>query len=214
VPLGTTFTSSFTVSGPGVGAGSSPLTVLQTSPANGTLFSAPLGYGAVSFSEALSTNLAQAIPSRFAAMLIAHTGGVTTGGSGYADVPLNAKLAFNPNTNQLILVPTGLLMNGTIYLFSLSSIKATNGDSLKGGTQFASFEWSTNAHALRPSTSAADTAVPIPVATAAVPGGPLAATTARRAESAQAVGGYTGLRGRNRFVSARSSWSGASSPRW
>jgi hypothetical protein len=83
---------------------------------------------------------------------------VTTGGSGYADVPLNAKLAFNPNTNQLIIVPTGLLPNNTVYLFALSGITASNGDKLTvpggGSTFYASFLLQTSgATASTPSTT-------------------------------------------------------------
>src|SRR5262249_24990844 len=42
---------------------------------------------------------------------------------------LNARLAFNPNTNTLILVPTVPLAGGS-YLFTLSHMKAQNGDPL------------------------------------------------------------------------------------
>ncbi|MDR3634144.1 MAG: Ig-like domain-containing protein, partial [Isosphaeraceae bacterium] len=137
------FTTSFTVSGAAV-TSSSPLTVTQTSPANGTKDSQPLGYGAVTFSEGVNL---QSL-SRFSAMLVPHSGGVTTGGSGYADVPVNAKLAFNPNTNQLIVVPTQPLAD-SIYLFSLSGIKATNGDALTnpggGSTVYSTFQLASGA---------------------------------------------------------------------
>ena len=134
---GALFTS-FTVSGSASGQ-SSPLRVTATSPANGTVQTTAFGYGAVTFSERISL----AALGRYSAMLIPQTGGVTTGSSGYADVPLNAKLAFNPNTNQLIIVPTGLLPNNTVYLFALSGITASNGDKLTvpggGTTYYASF---------------------------------------------------------------------------
>jgi hypothetical protein len=124
--LGQDFFTTFQVNAAGVGAGQSPLTVLGTSPANGTAWTSPLGYGSVTFSEAI--NLSSF--GRYSAMLVPQTGGVTTGGSGYADVPYNAMLAFNPNTNQLIIVPTGILTDNTVDLFALSNISATNGDPL------------------------------------------------------------------------------------
>jgi hypothetical protein len=129
--------TSFTVSGDGTAGQQRPLTVTATSPADGSAVTTALGYGAVTFSERISLSSL----GRYSAMLVPQTGGVTTGNSGYADVPLNAKLAFNPNTNQLIIVPTGLLPNNTIYLFSLSGISASNGDTLTvpgGGTTFYS----------------------------------------------------------------------------
>jgi hypothetical protein len=160
------FITSFTVNAAGVGAGQSPLRVTGTSPANGTAFMAPLGYGAVTFSEPI--NLASL--GRYSAMLVPQTGGVTTGGSGYADVPLNAKLAFNPNTNQLIIVPTtGVLPANTVYLFALSGISATNGDSLGNTPVYSTFKLVTPQPVVdfvpgRPSVAAAETAVPVPAA--------------------------------------------------
>ncbi len=133
------FSTSFTVNAAGTGGpGSAPLSILATNPPNNQIFSKPFGYAAVTFNEALSTTLSQSILSRFSAMLISHTGGVTTGTSGYADVPLNAKLAFNPNTDQLIMVPTGNVLNNTIYLYSLHGITTTNGEALPG-TSYATF---------------------------------------------------------------------------
>jgi hypothetical protein len=138
VTLGTTQTISFTVASAGAGPGKAPLTVVQTNPLSGTEWTSPLGYGAVTFSEPITLSSL----GRFSAMLVPQTGGVTTGGSGYADVPLNAKLAFNPNTNQLIIVPTEILRNDVVYLFALSGITATNGNKL-AGTVFATFLWNT-----------------------------------------------------------------------
>ena len=130
--LGTTFYDTFEVGGTGVGSGSSPLTVTATSPANGAPSVTGPEYVAVTFSEGINLNSL----GRYSAMLKSQTGGVTTGTSGYADVPLNAKLAFNPNTNQLIIVPTGAVDANTTFLVALSNITATNGDPLTnpGGT--------------------------------------------------------------------------------
>jgi hypothetical protein len=175
------FVMSFEVNAPGVGPGSSPLSVTGTTPANGTPWNGSLGYGAVAFSEPI--NLASF--GRYSAMLIPHTGGLTTGGSGYADVPLNAKLAFNPNSNQLIIVPTtGLLPNNTVYLFSLQGISAGNGDTLQAGPVFSTFLLSAPAvsHAARASTSAAET-----VAAPAATGTPVLPTVGARVARAPDV---------------------------
>ncbi|MDR3638959.1 MAG: proprotein convertase P-domain-containing protein [Isosphaeraceae bacterium] len=159
VTLGQTFTTSFTVSN-GPVTGQSPLTVTGTSPANGTQWTSSLGYVSATFSEAV--NLSSL--GRFSAMLVPHTGGVTTGNSGYADIPMNAKVAFNPNTNQLVIVPTQLLGNN-IYLISLHDITASNGDTLSGGPVYSTFQLTGGATAsvahnvVKASQSAADVAV-------------------------------------------------------
>ncbi len=137
--LGTPFYTTFTVSTDGGITGNSPLTVTGTVPNNGTQFLHPLGYGSVTFSEPISLSSL----GRFSAMLIPQTGGLTTGASGYADVPLNAKLAFNLSTNQLIMVPTQPVAN-QVFLFSISNITAANGtDHLVtpgGAPYFATFQ--------------------------------------------------------------------------
>ncbi|MDR3637603.1 MAG: Ig-like domain-containing protein, partial [Isosphaeraceae bacterium] len=172
--LSQVFATSFTVSGTGVSGQHSPLTVTATSPANGAALTSSFGYGAVTFSERISLSAL----GRYSAMLIPQTGGVTTGNSGYADVPLNATLAFNPNTDQLIIVPTGLVPNDTVYLFALSGVTASNGDSLTvpggGTTYYASFLVS--APVTSSSTpSAVFSATPSVVAPSIVTGNPAAA---------------------------------------
>jgi hypothetical protein len=180
VSLGQTFTTTFTVGNAAVGAGHGPLTVTATSPANGTPFSSPLGYVTATFSEALSSNLSQSLLSRFSAMLVPHTGGVTTGSSGYADVPMNAQVAFNPNTNQLIIVPTGVLGNN-VYLLTLQNIKAANGDTLAPSPFYATFQLTgsvaTPHSVVRASAAAADVAVPAGGAATAAIAAPAVATT-------------------------------------
>jgi hypothetical protein len=127
VPLGNQYVNSFTVTSTGPGSSHPPLTNGHTFPYNNTVWAQPLGYGSVFFTEPVNINSL----GRFSAMLIPQTGGVTTGGTGYADVPLNAKLAFNPNTNDLVIVPTtGILPNGKVELFAISSATAQNGDTL------------------------------------------------------------------------------------
>lgn len=128
--LGATFTRAFKVSNAGVGAGTSPLQVVKNngklaiSPGPGPRTS-PVGYISVTFSEALDmTSL-----KRFAAMLTLQAGGLDDNAFDKGDAALNAKLAFNPNTNQLIIVPTVPLGSGK-YLLRLGQMKAKNGDTL------------------------------------------------------------------------------------
>jgi hypothetical protein len=168
--LGHEFATSFTVSGPAV-SGSAPLTLLRTAPADSTQDFQALGYGAATFSEAVN----RAALGRFSAMLIPQTGGANTGGSGYADVPLNAKVAFNPNTDQLIIVPTQPVGN-SVFLFSLSGITAADGDTL-AGTAYATFQLVTNGTGSARSLSAPLRVVTPPTAT---PRGPAAVHAAAR----------------------------------
>jgi hypothetical protein len=156
IALGQSFFTSFMVSNQAV-SGHSPLTVTATSPVNGTQWTSPLGYVSATLSEGL--NLASL--GRFSVGLAPRTGGVTTGNSGYADVPMNAKLAFNPNTDQLIVVPTQIMGNN-VYVLGMSNMSATNGNPLSG-TFYATFQLLGNAasahNITRSSTSAADVAV-------------------------------------------------------
>ncbi|MDR3638779.1 MAG: SMP-30/gluconolactonase/LRE family protein [Isosphaeraceae bacterium] len=133
-PLLHTFYDTFTVLNAPAGAGQSPFTVATDSNQNPRLmpipsasseWSVPVGYASVQFSEALDpTSL-----GRFSTMLIPRSGGLDTNNFDPADVPLNATLAFNPNTDQLIIVPSQPVGND-IYLYSLNNMKATNGDPL------------------------------------------------------------------------------------
>ncbi len=199
VPLSRPFFTSFTVSANAVGAGSSPLRVNATNPPDHTAWTQPLGYGTVTFSEPINLNSL----GRFSVMLISQTGGVTTGTSGYADVPLNDKLAFNPNTNQLIIIPTGQLRNHVVYLFAISGVQASNGDSLSGGT-YATFLLSNGVApnlAARPAVGSVVVVNPVVVSAGstpvvptapqrAVPPGPLSASFPRapgRTSPAQAL---------------------------
>ncbi len=153
--LGQTSITEFTVTAPGVSTGSSPLTVSATTPANGDGFVQALGYVAITLSEGIT--LSSANVGRFSAMLIPQTGGTTTGASGYADVPYNETLAFNPNTNQLIIVPTAVQepamnQNSGVELISISNITGPHGDSFVGPgggpTFYATFRLLSNTPAL------------------------------------------------------------------
>ncbi len=126
---GASFYTTFGVTSNPIGAGQSPFRITSTNPPE-SLITNPLGYVSVSFSEPLS--FTPQTLSRFGVMLVPHSGGVTTGNSGYADVPYNAKLAFNPNTNTLIIVPTGQVINDLLHAIALhqTPVVATNGELL------------------------------------------------------------------------------------
>ncbi len=168
VTLGQNRYTTFEVNAPAVGVGTSPLTA-TTNPQDHTAFFGNLGYGAVTFSEPIQRSSL----GRFSAMLIPQTGGATTGNSGYSDVPMNAKVVFNPNTNQLIMIPTQMAGN-SVYLFSLSGISASlNSDTLTppgGPAVYATFQLVTNAGAMsqaaQASTNAALTTLSRPSITA------------------------------------------------
>ncbi len=184
--------TNFTVTGPGVsaGGGSGSLTVTATNPPSGAGFVNGLGYGSVTFNEGIT--LSANSVGRFSAMLIPQTGGVTTGA--FAGVPYNEKLAFNPNTNQLIIVPTTvqqpaspqLNFNG-VELFAISNIQATSGDRFVGNTPdhstfYATFRLLSNSAPLVTIPSSANallSSVPVPtmsVASAAATRGAPSAT--------------------------------------
>jgi subtilisin-like proprotein convertase family protein len=142
--LGSAFTTTFQVNRAGVGSGQSPFRVLPSgnhlaiTPGPGVQNS-PFGYGSIAFSEPLDMSSL----GRYSVMLVPRSGGLNNNAFDDADTPVNAKLAFNPNTNTLIVVPTVPLGNDT-YLYTIHSVKAMNGDSLTnpGGSLpiFASFK--------------------------------------------------------------------------
>lgn len=129
--LGSPFTRTFQVSSAGVGAGHGPLVALSTNghlganPGFGPARKTPFGYATIPFSETI--DLSSLGPS--SVMLVTQLGGLNNNGLDKADTPLNAQFAFNPNTNELIIVPT-VVTGNDIYRYFLSGIKATNGDPL------------------------------------------------------------------------------------
>jgi hypothetical protein len=66
---------------------------------------------------------------RYSAILISRFGGLDPNSFDTGDVPLNAVVAYNPSSDQLIIVPTQLIGNDT-YLLALSNIKGPTGDAL------------------------------------------------------------------------------------
>ena len=131
--LGTVYFNSFSIINPPVGPGSAPLKVAddangnpETLPTNGTLWNQPLGYASVTFTEPV--NLSPSVFGRYSAMLDPRTTG-SDGNGALTNVPLNATLAFNPNTNQLIIVPTQATANG-LYVLALSNMQSTTGNAL------------------------------------------------------------------------------------
>lgn len=132
LPMASSFTTTFQVSSPPVNSTHGPLRVLKDgkgklaiSPGPGVR-SGPFGYASIPFSEPLDMSSL----GRFSVILSLQAGGLKNSAFDVADAPLNARLAFNPNTNTLILVPTVRLAGGS-YRFTLSNMKAKNGDPLK-----------------------------------------------------------------------------------
>jgi subtilase family serine protease len=128
--LGAPFTTSFQVRSAGVGPGTGPFVALSTnghlnaSPHYGTR-STPFGYASIPFSQ--TVNLAAL--GRYSVMLTPQSGGLNNNAFDTADTPLNAQIAFNPNDNALIIIPTVLLTYDT-YLYSLNNIQSTAGNKL------------------------------------------------------------------------------------
>lgn len=134
--LGATFARSFFVQA-GNAPSSSPLVALSAgghllaSPGHGPARTTPFGYASIPFSESLDLSKA----GRFSIMLTPQRGGLNDNAPDSADTTLNARVAFNPNVNELIVVPT-VPTGNDIYWYSLNNLKATNGDPLvnPGGT--------------------------------------------------------------------------------
>lgn len=130
ITLGAAVTRTFEVKSVGA-TGKGPLVALSknghllATPAFGTPRTAPLGYASVPFSE--TVDLATLGPN--SVTLTPQKGGLNNKAFDAADAPLNVRVAFNPNTNTMIIVPTVLVGNDT-YRYSLSNMKAKNGDPL------------------------------------------------------------------------------------
>ena len=142
--LASTYETTIQVKTAGVGEGTGPLHVLtngkgQTSilPGSGTR-TTPFGYVSIPFSETVNMSSL----GRRSVRLVSQRGGLSNTAFDAADAPINARLAFNPNLNEMILVPTVPLANDQ-YLYAITNIKAVNGDALTnpGGaaTYYASF---------------------------------------------------------------------------
>ena len=131
--LGATYYNPFTVTNQPDNGGTSPLKVVTGSnggpnvtPGDLQLVTTPLGYASAQFTEPL--NMSPTAFTRFSAMLDPRAVG-SDNNLILENIPLNAQVAFNPNTNQLIMVPTQLVPNGN-YVLALSDMQATNGDPL------------------------------------------------------------------------------------
>jgi uncharacterized protein YjdB len=163
--LGTAFTTTFTIRTGGVGPGKGPFVA---SSKNGHLLSTP-GYGApltTAFAYAsipFSENVDLSSLSRYSVRLVPQKGGLNNNGPDPADGPLNAKLAFNPNTRTLIIVPTVPIGND-VYRYYLSAMKATNGDPLvnPGGQIPVSDSFAVAVAALKPKVQAAPASAAVP----------------------------------------------------
>jgi hypothetical protein len=128
--LGTTIVRTFQVNADAV-TGAGPLVVMSSNghvlatPAFGSTRTTPLGYVSIPFSEAV--NLASL--GATTVTLTGQKGGLNNGALDAADAPLNVRIAFNPNVNTMIIVPTVLVGNDT-YHYSIGAMSAANGDPL------------------------------------------------------------------------------------
>ena len=168
-PPHATFTTTFQVAPGPLKHETSPLTVLTTagmhpaiSPGYGVR-STSFGYASISFSEPI----AKALLGRYSVTLTLQAGGLSNSAFDAGDPPLNARLAFNPNTDQLIVVPTVLTGDG-IYMISLSHIRGADGSLLTSSTGsatvYASFQVKANGKpiAVRARTTAHETVTTVP----------------------------------------------------
>ncbi|MDR3637919.1 MAG: hypothetical protein P4L84_29205 [Isosphaeraceae bacterium] len=142
--LGMTYYNTFTLQSQSPPTNTSPLTILQqngsdvSTPANGSLTGSTIGYGTVTMTEAV--NPASLGPYSFT--LIPRSGGTSSTQFDSADLPVNAVVTFNPNTNQLVIIPT-VPLGSDVYLYTLTTpMKATNGDSLARPPLYESFQLS------------------------------------------------------------------------
>lgn len=134
--LGANFTRSFFVAA-GAPVISRPLVALSkdghllASPSYGPARTSPFGYASIPFSEPLDL----AASGRYSVMLMPQMGGLDNSAPDSADTTLNARVAFNPNVDALIIVPT-VPTGNDVYWYCLTNLRATNGDPLvnPGGT--------------------------------------------------------------------------------
>ncbi len=105
-PIGADYFATFEVATNPVVPGPGSFRVTATTPQNGTAIPSQFGYVSVTFSGPLST---QAV-TRFDIMLTPNP----SAPNNY--VPVNAKIAFNPNTDQEIIVPTDVMGHAIDYL--------------------------------------------------------------------------------------------------
>ena len=193
-----TFYDLFTVTNAPAGAGTSPLKVAVDAQGNPLLlplaintnaWPLPVGYVSAQFTEPLDTTSL----GHYSAMFIPWKGGLNDNAADAGDVPLNATTAFNPNTDQLIIVPSQPVGNG-VYVDSLSNIKAAvNEDPLlndagqaagvSGGAYYRSFfeQVAGMSTAVVAGSHAADlVAAPVVVAPVAGPSEPVVVNTPER----------------------------------
>ncbi|MDR3634887.1 MAG: Ig-like domain-containing protein, partial [Isosphaeraceae bacterium] len=132
-PLAQTFYDTFTINFSPVLDPNPPFRVASNSsgpailpvPSTTSEWTLPVGYASVQFTESLNV---QSL-GRYSAMLIPRSGGLDTNSFDAGDAPLNATIAYNPNTRQLIIVPSQPVGNDT-YLLALSNMNASANDPL------------------------------------------------------------------------------------
>ncbi|MDR3633079.1 MAG: hypothetical protein P4L84_04530 [Isosphaeraceae bacterium] len=132
-PLAHTFYDTFTVTGPVY----DPLTPFQVGTIQAEMgtgaaatsttnqWSLPESYMSVQFDEPLNV---QSL-GRYSVALIPRSGGLDTNNFDAGDTPLNATVVYNPNTFQLIIVPSQPV-GKDVYLLALSNMNASANDPL------------------------------------------------------------------------------------
>ncbi|MDR3639528.1 MAG: hypothetical protein P4L84_37350 [Isosphaeraceae bacterium] len=198
-PLGATFYDTFTVKNASVAPGSGPLKVATgaggapaTLPSSNVIWTQPMGYASIGFTEALNLSTV----GRYSVMLVPESLPPTVAPLA-PNIPLNTSLAFNPNTNQLIIVPTAPTGNNLLYVYVLQGFQGHDGSPLLNNAgqpagvsgnapYFQTFELATGAssHAVvRPSVQEGF----VGIASAATPA--VSASSLRSVPSANAVAG-------------------------
>jgi hypothetical protein len=95
----------------------------RTLPVAGNAWNLPVGYVSAAFNKVVSV----AALGRYSAQLIPRSGGSDDTAFDAADVPVNARVAFNPNTDQLIIVPSQPVGPDT-YQIALSGMNGAQRD--------------------------------------------------------------------------------------
>lgn len=124
-PLPHTFYTSFEVTGPVMDPATFQVGAIMPTPSLTTPWKQPVGYVSVQFDYPLNP---QSL-GRYSAMVIPRSGGLNNNAFDAGDEPLNATVAYNPNTWQLIIVPSQPVVNDN-YLVALGPMTATNGAAL------------------------------------------------------------------------------------
>ncbi len=132
--LGAPYYNSFHVSNAPLGPGSGPFEVATDGTGNPVLlpqannddiWTAPIAYAAATFTKQLDPTSLE----RYSFMFLPQRGGLIDTAFDPGDLPLNGVESYNPNTRQLIFVPSQPVGND-IYEYALGNLRSTAGDAL------------------------------------------------------------------------------------